>query len=380
MEEIYDIRRKNLQFYCKHQFDDDRGRLYKKITDTGYDFSTSTLNKLLAETSSPSHQVMKEEKARELESVLGLNWGYFDSIPDKKFQTYYVTLKVGGSRTYDLAKQIYDMELPVVECSSVLGDFDLLLKVEVSEDHELEKVLDKLTRFPGVLRTRTYYAVDSLRWQRQQFEVPVSRMIDPADRNNYAEKFRHKRILNHLEAIKKVSGDELQCNHAILEEIVNLTEVMKEAKKSFMAVRLHDEPIENKENYLQAEDSFIQKGGVSKRLFTLPKTWIQEDCKEFEDFLDQARKLIAIGCDLKFVFYEHWIKTESSKLPECFAIVDEDFVYLRKNNAESLIYLNIGRVKQYQEAFENNWGQRAITMDDLISLKATSLIKKSILT
>jgi DNA-binding Lrp family transcriptional regulator len=376
MTDEYNIRRENLANICREFYQNKRKNLLDALNTSEHSMSPSQLNKLLTQKS--SGQNITEDKAREIEKILNLEAGYLDRKTKAK-RTYYVTLKVGGNRTYRLAMLINKLEFPVVECAAVLGDFDLFLKVEVDEMHDLERILDRLTCLPGVLRTRTYHVVESLHWQRKQFEIPVSAMKDPTAAQNYAEVVRHRRILHYLKSIKDVSGDKIACNNDSIHETIELVELMRQATKEVLAIRLHDETIESEEDYIKAESQLNQRKieypekdqsthGQCKRIITLPKDLFQSNTKPSEKSIDKlkglvakAKQLIDRGSEIRFISEERWISTSHNRIKlECFAIVDREYVYVRISDKESVIYTNSEDVETYQKIFLANWGSKDI--------------------
>ena len=67
----------------------------------------------------------------------------------------FVQLRCKPGKTYVVADRIYEREI-VSELYSTSGDYDLLAKIYVPEDHDIGKfVNDKLLDIPGIARSLT---------------------------------------------------------------------------------------------------------------------------------------------------------------------------------------------------------------------------------
>jgi len=67
----------------------------------------------------------------------------------------FVQLRCNPGQTYAVADKIYEREI-VSELYSTSGDYDLLAKIYVPEDHDVGKFInDKLLDIPGISRSLT---------------------------------------------------------------------------------------------------------------------------------------------------------------------------------------------------------------------------------
>ncbi|PWQ97659.1 hypothetical protein [Leucothrix pacifica] len=103
-----------------------------------------------------------------------------------------------------------------------------------------------------------------------------------------------------------------------------------------------------------------------KRIITLPKAMTQDEslAGDFKQLLDKARELIDMGSDIRFVFVENWIASTKNRLPECFAVVDDEYVYLKSGETHSRLMQQNDDIANYQKAFSVNW-DRALSLEDL---------------
>lgn len=67
----------------------------------------------------------------------------------------FVQLQCAPGRTYEVAEAIYRTEL-VSELYSTSGEYDLLLKIYVEEEHDIGKFINEnIATIPGIVRSLT---------------------------------------------------------------------------------------------------------------------------------------------------------------------------------------------------------------------------------
>ena len=352
---LEEIRQLNLRQLLAQRFDGDQSKMAE-----GIHRGVSTIRKYL----SPSRErTINNTTARSIERSLDLEAGFLDSEYHGNHSIYYVTLKVSRNFTYDVVKRIQDYS-EAVECSALLGEFDVLIKVEVETYHDLQVFYDKLSRLPGVQRTRTYPAVETIRWQNQQSAYEA--LKDPNTFKNYADEYKHQRILEYMDEIRKLENGSIT-SHDSQVNAVNLNELMLTVKRTFNCIRLHNEFYPDAQGYKEAEKECIANKVVSKRIITLPKAFTSDPMLhvEFATLLDSAKELIEMGSKVRFLFIEDWINTSENIHPECFAVVDDEFVYLKETEKRSRLLTRHNELNMYKTAFRANW-TRSMSLEDLI--------------
>ena len=351
---VQDIRQTNLRELLEEQHNNDLTNLSEAIGR-----AQTTVRKYLSKNQSRN---INTATARSIERSLGLDSGYMDEEYHGNLNVYYVTLKVSRNFTFDVVQRIYEYK-EAVECSALLGEYDILIKVEVPSFHELQVFYDKLSRMPGVQRTRTYPAVDTIRWQRAQSAYNV--LKNPNKFTNYAEEYKHKRILEYMDEIRKLEGGQISSD-GLLQNAVDLSDLMRKVKRQYLAIRLHNETYHNEAVYMASEQERLIAGVKVKRIITLPESMPNDPMQqtEFDDLLNIANELIRIGSEIRFLFVERWVASAKNNLPECFAVVDDEYVYLRRGNTHSQLLTGNDDLTSYQRAFTVNW-DRALTMDEL---------------
>lgn len=356
---VYEIRQENLKKLLNEKFDGDYEALGKEIHK-----AEGTVRRLLAK---GMDRKINDKTARLVEERFGLPDGYMDTLRHGHSKVYYVTLKVGHNYSAEIVKQLHDNNYPeVVECAAVLGEFDILAKVETEGFRALEIFLDKLSRLPGVMRTRTLPAINSIRWQRSQ-SAYVS-LKDPDQFPNFAEEYKHACILQHLDEIRKLERGEI-VSHDTSPNSIRLANMIKSTKRRYYAVRLHNETIPDAEVYFEAEKKALQDTKIIvKRIITLPETFIKHESHvdDLDALIETAQHMIDIGGQIRFVFDHNWVATKISTRPECFAIVDDQFIYARHlNEAQAVLQIGQDHVMTYRQAFRRNW-ERGITLETMI--------------
>ncbi|MGB1311097.1 MAG: Lrp/AsnC ligand binding domain-containing protein [Leucothrix sp.] len=355
-----EIRQSNLRYLLDNRFEGDIVKLAEVIHR-----GVGTIRKYL---SPRRERSINSATARVIERSLALDTGYLDSEYHGKLTIYYVTLKVSRNFTYSVVERIQAYS-EAVECSAILGEFDVLIKVEAATYHELQVFYDKLSRLPGVQRTKTYPAVGSIRWQRQQ--SANQSLQNPNSFTHYADEYKHHRILECLEEIRKLEAGNILSDDSQLNR-VDLNALMLTVRTEFNAIRLHDEAYDNEAEYLAAERERIADGMISKRIITLPKNFTSNPMNQskYDALLETAKGLIAIGSQIRFIFVEEWI-TNNNHIPECFAVVDKQFVYVKENEKRSRLLTLHEDLKRYKHAFKVNWG-RSMSLEDLMAYNGVS--------
>lgn len=351
---IDDIRQDNLRELLQEQFENDVNKLSRSIAR-----AATTVTKYLSKNQS---RKINSSTARSIERSLGLASGYMDEEYHGDLKVHYVMLKVSRNFTFDVVKRVYEYE-EAVECAALLGEYDILIKVEVPSFHELQVFYDKLSRMPGVQRTRTYPAVETIRWQRAQSAFNV--LKNPNEFTNYAEEYKHKRILEYMEEIRKLESGQVSSD-GLLQNAVDLSDLMRKVKKQYLAIRLHDETYRNETSYKIAEQERISEGVKVKRIITLPQSMPNDPVQQpaFDELLNKAKALIKMGSETRFLFVEQWVASTKSRQLECFAVVDGEYVYRKRGDTHSQLLTGNDDLASYRRAFEVNWDQ-AMTLEEL---------------
>lgn len=352
---VSEIRQQNLKIILETQFNDNISELADSANR-----AVGTVRKYL----SPNlERPINNNTARLIERNLSLSEGYLDTEYHGDKSVYYVTLKVSRNFTFEIVQQLHNYP-EAVECAAALGDFDVFIKVEVPSYHELQIFFDKISRLPGVLRTRTYPSVSTIRWQRSQSEL-IS-LHNPNLMANFAEEYRHQRILEHLEAIRKLEkGTIASPDNAF--NAVDMIQLMSTVKREYLAIHQHDEVYFNATEYHEAEQRQIKKGIRSRRIITLPQAYINNSKhrKALEALLETGQRLIEIGSQIRFIYVENWIAAAANSGLECFAVIDGEFVYLKdQHGKQSSLLTNQDDIRRYHQAFTRNW-ERAAHPDQL---------------
>lgn len=352
---VLKIRKSNLQSLLYGKF---KGNTKSLAAAIG--LSYSSVSKYLSETD--TGRDIHSSVAREIEEKLGLPQHYLDAHKHGLQNIYYIMLKVTGNHVTDVVKMMLEYT-EIQECSAVLGDFDIFAKVEVEQADLLELLLKRVSKFPGVLRTRTFTSIDSIHWQRNQaesFRIKEKKAVF----DTFAERYMFQRINKHFEDIRAI---EATGEIVIPEKDINFdrAEMLSHTKKEIFAVRLEAELSKRNEAYLNAERERIAAGVTSKRIIIINEKNI---INKFPEIKAHGMKLKEIGCRVKFLLETDWSPTQYSVSPESFAIFDGAFVYIRDDSKKNtLIRTQTAVVLTYKAAFEANW-EKAISCEELDTL------------
>lgn len=358
-EETYQIRRENLRKLIEQNYGGD----YEQVaTITGK--AEATIRKYLVKNSDRS---ISSKTAREFEKSLELQSGYLDSESHGDKHIYYVTLSVNDSETHGIIEWLYDNALEVIDCSAILGQFDIIMKIEVPNFHYLERFFTRLSRLPKVVRTQTFASVDSLRWQRSQ--IDYYSVKNPKKITNFAEHYKNARLNELIKQIEDIERGKIVASERGSLRI-SLLEIMQWTKKSFFAVREYQETIDQYEEYIQEEAEKIRQGVTTKRIFILPKQLMTPivNQKELQTTFDQAKRILDQNGQVRFLVDEKWLGRSDNIFPECFAVVDNSFVYVKKSDSQkSVLHEASEYVESYQRLFERNW-EISMTYEKLLTV------------
>lgn len=345
--DTHTIRRENLRKIIDDNFRSD----YQSVASL-LKKAEGTIRKYLAKNSG---RPISTAIARDFERKLHLPTGYLDTENHGEQNVYYVTLSVHDSETHDIIEWLYENAPEVTDCSAILGKYDIIMKIEVPNFHYLEGFFSRLARLPKTLRTQTFASIDSLRWQRDQ--TAHYSVKNPKKASNFVEYYKESRLNELTKDIQDIERGKIVASNRMSQRI-SLLEIMQWTKKSFLSVREYNEEIDQYDEYLEEEGQRIRQGVKSKRIFLLPKRISTDPASKLElkNLLEKAQAIVNLGGEVKFVNYEKWISRMNDLTPECFAVVDSEFVYVRKSGSNKSV-LHEGReyIDVYQRVFDRNW-------------------------
>lgn len=304
--------------------------------------------------------------ASKIEEGFDLGQGYLSMEHKASKPIYYITVKIKGDFLYPFIEATRGVD-EIVECSAVLGDFDAILKVEAEEFKFLEIASRKISKMPGVIRTRTYQTIPTLRWQEKQ---DAGEYIYPQEDSfsNCLEEYIYKNIISCLEEANQWESGEIYIptNTKAQKHPISLSEIYGSVKSKMCVVRKHTRAKEIDEELFSIETKKISDEKVcSKRIVVLEK--------EDEDyFLDNYKKLMeleerfsSIGCSVRFILSSQFIPTDLSQTYEHYIIVDDEFVMVVRSQQERIYFKKEPRyVNMYIDSFEESW-EEALSVEGL---------------
>lgn len=340
-------RRENLKKIIQEKFMGDYAEVARLIGK-----SEGTLRKYLMPRSG---RPISLDVAREIEEALDLASGYLEATSHADKKIYYIMIQVKENNTYSLVKWLYDNAPEVVDCSAVLGQFDVILKVSVDDYSHLEDFFNRLSRFPKIKRNETFSSIDSARWQRNQ--TAHYHVKDPHQAKTYLDHFRNMRIESLLKKIYDLEQGKVESYDSSFDRI-SLLDMIQSTRISYDSVREYQENIQEYQQYVAAEKERIQAGVKSRRIFIFPDQLIkfEQHKTELDLFMQCAAEVAAIGCEVRFMAEGKWRHRDHHVKPECFAIVDNAFVYVREKRLEkSVLHESEEELKIYRAIFKANW-------------------------
>ncbi len=307
-----------------------------------------------------SDRPCNDRAAKRIEKKLNLPMYSLDALNQEGKDIYYVAVYTNAKFTYEIVKalQIYES---ITECASVLGDIDILLKIEINSSQILDMLLINIGKLPGVKRINTYTSAPNLRWQRGQFE---DMELPNKDESLYCkkgvDKFISRKMANYFDAIGELEKGEI----TILDNDVlspKSYELIEGTIKSIYATRNPYENISGLKKYLSCEKALISRGIEVNRIIFLPS-----DYKKNWSMIEENYQLfISTGCNIKFLLEKQWTHSPLSSNSEQFLIIDNEFVCVRRDEQERLLVKRTPEiVHMYHETFAANW-HKAVSFDNL---------------
>lgn len=343
--EKFSLRATNLHRILEAEYDGDTGTFARALS-----VATVTLSKYL---NPNSDRPCTDKAARKIEKVLRLEHCFLDRDNNVKKEIYYMALGTNAKHTYETVMFLQSEEC-VKECSVVLGDIDVWLKVEVENYRLLELLLAKIARLPGVERTTTYFSVNELRWQREQAE---DLHVPSHDKDKYfhsvLENFVHQKMEHYRNRVKELESDTIFVKDNDVVRIEN-HELISSAEKHIYATKLPFEKGLFSQKYLDQERRLIDDGVKSQRIILLDDNY-KKNWPKIKKIFNDLKK---IGSNIYFIHMNDWIGSPLSDVAEVFLIVDNAFVCLRREDGKvTIIKRNPLTVEEYIRSFKANWAK-----------------------
>ena len=156
-----------------------------------------------------SDRPCNDRAAQKIEKKLNLPMYSLDSLNQEGKDIYYVAVYTNTKFTYEIVKALQMYE-SITECASVLGNIDILLKIEINSSQILDMLLINIGKLPGVKRISTYTSAPNVRWQRGQFE---DMELPSKDEAIYCkkgiDKFISRKMANYFDAIGELEKGEI---------------------------------------------------------------------------------------------------------------------------------------------------------------------------
>ena len=314
-----------------------------------------------------------DKAARSIEKSLNLSRYTLDEPVKNEKEIYYVGISTNAQYTYETVLQLKN-ESCVQECSAVLGDFDILIKVEVESFKFLDILLAKLVKFPGVTKSQTLKAIESLHWQREQkpkMEIPPKE--DHLYINNGVEAFIHKKMNHLFDQVKLLERDTITIKDDEPSR-VGAYELLNGTKNSICAIRNYDSKMKGFTEFNDKEKKLIDSGINSRRIIILDSKGLWKK-NGWSLVMKQYENYSGIGCNIKFLTENRWSSLGHKIGIEKFLILDSSFVCIREEETDKhddedygqvIIYRSSEVIKNYKDTFEINWN-KAHTYDELYS-------------
>lgn len=345
----------NIKYLIESEFNNDIQAFAEHV-----DFKVGTIKRFLNPTST---RPCNELAARKIESKMAMRDFALDSPLQQQKEVYYVEVYTNGKYTYETVSALRE-EKYVHECSAVLGDFDIFLKIEVEHYHLLDMLLAKIARFPGVKRTKTFITLGALRWHRKQEEnLNIPQKNKRLYFSNGIEEYVYDKVNHFLNSIKELERGEIVIKDTDSVKI-ETSKLIYGAEHSILATRHHTDKVDGLRKYLEQERKELVKNKelICRRLMllddNLKKDWqlIKEDYKLFS----------TTGCNIRLILKENLVKSPLSGINwENFIVIDEKFFCIRMEEQKRLlIKQETGVVEMYVNTFNTNW-EKSISLNSV---------------
>ena len=344
-EELSITRSRNLQRLLESRFDGDTKIFARRIG-----VSPITFSKYL---NSQSDRPCNDKAARKIENKLGLSVCYLDEEDHKNKSIYYIALYTNSSYTYETIKAL-QVEKSVVECSCVLGDYDIFLKVEIEDHLFLDMLLARIAKYPGVKRTQTISSVSTLHWQRTQREdMDLIAKKEAFHSQKGLEEVIFKKMDYYFSEIQELFQGEISVKD---NDIISFKphHIIKGAEEEILSTITLNHYKKTDKKTLKTEKNLVKHGTKSRKIIFLCGSF-RENWETIKYIYDEFTD---IGSTIKFSFLKKWVETPLSSHFEEFTIVDKEYVCVRRETqGRYLIKRTTEIIKPYIRSFEANWDQ-----------------------
>ena len=353
--EIEKIRAKNLLRIIEQDFSGDRAAFGKTI-GVGLESVRKYLNH-------NSDRPLKYKKAREIEKQLELPELCLDQQVSLSKEIYYISISTNALYTYEIVKSLKTEDF-VMECSAVLGDYDIFIKAEVESYFILDVLMTKIARLPGIKKCKSYTSINHLRWQKPQEGHTHIREID--ERMNCKtglESYFQERINHYFNVIKELEKGEISVRDD--DELpLDSYRIIEGTEKTIHATRELGEQMPGQKEYTSTEARLIknQKIRSQRIIFFSEKDLSPTGFRKLEG---EFRKYKNIGCHVRFMFKNQWHSDGVNTRWERFIIVDNQFVCNRIDDQKMMVFHRSPEIVQkYIERFRANW-RRSLEFEKL---------------
>lgn len=295
---------------------------------------------------------------KKIESSFNLKTGYMDIEHKASKPVYFLTVKVKGDLIYQFIQATRGVE-EIVECSAVLGDFDVILKIEVEDFKFLSIASGKISKMPGVIRTRTYHAIPTLRWQKQQESGEyIYRQEDVF--SNYLDAYVYKNIISCLEkAAQWESGEICIPIEGKKKHSARLAKIYTSVKHTMYVVRKHSSIKEIDKKLLSIEAEKIKEDKItSKRIVVIRKSDENYFLDNREKLQELEEKFSSIGCFIRFILAKDCTSTDLSETDEQYLVIDREYVMVYRSQQKRIYFKKEPQyINMYLDSFNQTWGK-----------------------
>lgn len=353
---VFENRADNLNHIIKTEFNGSVEAFSEDLAEKGLKLKPETIRKFL---SPQSKRPCGDRRARDIEMALGKKQLSLDYEFRKYREVYYIAIITASHYKYEIITRL-QAESTVVECSAVLGDFDIILKVVTRSFESLGALTSRISRIPGVQRSTTYSTIRPLRWQRAQAENMYIPKPEDSFHSNGLEKFIHMKMKQFYDEMKGLDNDSIIVKDSDVAKLED-HDLLYGAQRRVFAIKEPFESSSHDETYLEEERKLVESSVDFRRIILLDK----DSQNKWQKIRRIFNTLNTVGGEHRFLFKTYWIPTLLSDTPEVFIVVDEAFVCIKRATAAMKVFKKDPQViESYAKAFEANWA-RALKVEEV---------------
>lgn len=333
-------RRDNLNKALNEMFSGNRQQLADAIN-----YTTASLSQWLSISSSA--RSISDAVARRIENRLSLPNGYLDRSTQKNKDIYYVMVNLDGHKLNGFIHYLQTFEI-VQEASALFGAQDAFLKIEASEKEFQQLLLNEVYHYPGIKDTATFKSLEALRWQKEQNES--LHIIEDDKGTDFINQYLGNRTHYFMQQMKELDQGQLTIQPNDPYPIDQMTLLKNTQHTLLITTDLTKTPVKEIKSRLKIEEGLLKQGVEIKHLLICH----DDKRKTMESLISDIKPSEAMQQNIRMIAKDNWRPSPASYNPEQFMAIDNQLIYLQRDECSTLFYEE-NKINAYLQTHSQNW-------------------------